>query len=222
MSSWLALATAVTFVWLGMVIAISFLEAPGVPCGRCQRPDRTPHWTTGLPSTEHRRADPGFRLGVRGCRGTADHAASSSALRCPSWPWWSTSCVRRSLTRRFDRVLAGEDVSRSPVERRGVPCGCGADVTGCSRYARPGAIWGRGMTGAVDFDSVFSVEYPCVLRTVFLICHDSQLAQDAFVELLRHWENVGQPGTWRGMLDSPTGGPRSRLPRPAPGPYWGR
>jgi RNA polymerase sigma factor (sigma-70 family) len=59
------------------------------------------------------------------------------------------------------------------------------------------------MAEAVDFDTVFSVEYPCVLRTVFLICHDSQLAQDvaqdAFVELLRHWEKVRQhdrPGAW--------------------------
>jgi len=59
------------------------------------------------------------------------------------------------------------------------------------------------MTGTADFDAVFSAEYPCVLRTVFLICHDSQLAQDvtqdAFVELLRHWEKVRhheRPGAW--------------------------
>jgi RNA polymerase sigma factor (sigma-70 family) len=55
----------------------------------------------------------------------------------------------------------------------------------------------------VDFDTMFSVEYPCVLRTVSLICHDFQLAQDvtqdAFVELLRHWERVSdhdRPGAW--------------------------
>lgn len=55
----------------------------------------------------------------------------------------------------------------------------------------------------VEFDTVFSVEYPYVLRTVFLICRDSQLAQDvtqdAFVELLRHWEKVrhhDRPGAW--------------------------
>jgi RNA polymerase sigma factor (sigma-70 family) len=59
------------------------------------------------------------------------------------------------------------------------------------------------MTESLDFDAVFSVEYPRVLRTVFLICHDSQLAQDvtqdAFVELLRHWEKVrhhDRPGAW--------------------------
>lgn len=57
--------------------------------------------------------------------------------------------------------------------------------------------------GVVEFDTVFSVKYPCVLRTVFLICRDSQLAedvtQDAFVELLRHWEKVrhhDRPGAW--------------------------
>jgi RNA polymerase sigma-70 factor (ECF subfamily) len=54
-----------------------------------------------------------------------------------------------------------------------------------------------------DFDSVFAAEYAAVLRTVFLICHDSQQAQDitqeAFVELLRHWDKVSRyerPGAW--------------------------
>jgi RNA polymerase sigma factor (sigma-70 family) len=54
-----------------------------------------------------------------------------------------------------------------------------------------------------DFDSMFAAEYAAVLRTVFLICHDTHLAQDitqeAFVELLRHWEKVSRyerPGAW--------------------------
>ena len=54
-----------------------------------------------------------------------------------------------------------------------------------------------------DFDSMFAAEYPAVLRTVFLICHDIQQAQDvtqdAFVELLRHWDKVSRydrPGAW--------------------------
>ena len=54
-----------------------------------------------------------------------------------------------------------------------------------------------------DFDSVFAAEYAAVLRTVFLICHDSQQAQDitqeAFVELLLHWDKVSRyerPGAW--------------------------
>ena len=54
-----------------------------------------------------------------------------------------------------------------------------------------------------DFDSMFAAEYAPVLRTVFLICHDNHLAQDitqeAFVELLRHWDKVSRyerPGAW--------------------------
>ena len=54
-----------------------------------------------------------------------------------------------------------------------------------------------------DFDSMFAAEYAAVLRTVFLICHDTHLAQDitqeAFVELLRHWDKVSRyerPGAW--------------------------
>jgi RNA polymerase sigma factor (sigma-70 family) len=54
-----------------------------------------------------------------------------------------------------------------------------------------------------DFDSLFAAEYTAVLRTVFLVCHDAQQAQDitqdAFVELLRHWEKVSRydrPGAW--------------------------
>ena len=60
------------------------------------------------------------------------------------------------------------------------------------------------MSGAVgDFDSLFAAEYAAVLRTVFLICHDNHQAQDitqeAFVELLRHWDKVSRyerPGAW--------------------------
>jgi RNA polymerase sigma-70 factor (ECF subfamily) len=54
-----------------------------------------------------------------------------------------------------------------------------------------------------DFDSMFAAEYAAVVRTVFLICHDTHLAQDitqeAFVELLRHWDKVSRyerPGAW--------------------------
>jgi RNA polymerase sigma-70 factor (ECF subfamily) len=54
-----------------------------------------------------------------------------------------------------------------------------------------------------DFDSMFAAEYSAVLRTVFLICHDTHQAQDitqeAFVELLRHWDKVSRyerPGAW--------------------------
>ena len=54
-----------------------------------------------------------------------------------------------------------------------------------------------------DFDSLFAVEYPAVLRTVYLVCRDLQQAQDvtqdAFVELLRHWGKINgydRPGAW--------------------------
>lgn len=54
-----------------------------------------------------------------------------------------------------------------------------------------------------DFDSLFAVEYPAVLRTVYLVCRDHQQAQDvtqdAFVELLRHWGKIKgyeRPGAW--------------------------
>ena len=59
------------------------------------------------------------------------------------------------------------------------------------------------MAATGDFDSLFAAEYPAVLRTVYLICRDSQHAQDvtqdAFVELLRHWSKVSKydrPGAW--------------------------
>jgi RNA polymerase sigma factor (sigma-70 family) len=54
-----------------------------------------------------------------------------------------------------------------------------------------------------DFDSLFAAEYAAVLRTVSLICHDvhqaQDVTQDAFVELLRHWDKVSRydrPGAW--------------------------
>jgi len=54
-----------------------------------------------------------------------------------------------------------------------------------------------------EFDSLFAVEFPAVSRTVFLLCHDHQRAQDvtqdAFVQLLRHWDRVStldRPGAW--------------------------
>jgi RNA polymerase sigma factor (sigma-70 family) len=53
------------------------------------------------------------------------------------------------------------------------------------------------------FDDVFYVEFRSVARTVFLICHDhdraEDITQDAFVELLRRWERVSnyeRPGAW--------------------------
>jgi RNA polymerase sigma factor (sigma-70 family) len=58
-------------------------------------------------------------------------------------------------------------------------------------------------SSAPGFDDVFYVEFRSVARTVFLICHDhdraEEITQDAFVELLRRWERVSnyeRPGAW--------------------------
>ena len=55
----------------------------------------------------------------------------------------------------------------------------------------------------MEYDLLFSVEFPNVMRTVYLILHDADRAedvtQDAFVQLLRHWKKVSQyerPGAW--------------------------
>ncbi len=53
------------------------------------------------------------------------------------------------------------------------------------------------------FERVFRDEFPRIARTVFVICHDhhraEEIAQDAFVQLLRHWDKVSRlerPGAW--------------------------
>ena len=50
---------------------------------------------------------------------------------------------------------------------------------------------------------MFAAEYPAVVRTVYLVLHDharsEEIAQDAFVQLLRHWEKVRRyevPEAW--------------------------
>lgn len=59
--------------------------------------------------------------------------------------------------------------------------------------------------GEVDaeFSWLFQVEFPAVLRTVFLILHDRERAEDitqeAFVTLLGHWKKVAtyeRPDAW--------------------------
>lgn len=61
------------------------------------------------------------------------------------------------------------------------------------------------MGEAVDreFEELFDAEFPAVVRSVFLVCQDlgraEDLAQDAFVELLRRWRRVSRyerPGAW--------------------------
>src|SRR6266566_3881985 len=55
----------------------------------------------------------------------------------------------------------------------------------------------------LDYEVLFSVEFPAVMKTVYLIVHDldraEDVTQDAFVQLLRHWKKVStyeRPGAW--------------------------
>jgi RNA polymerase sigma-70 factor, ECF subfamily len=54
-----------------------------------------------------------------------------------------------------------------------------------------------------EYRWMFAAEYPTVVRTVYLVLHDysrsEEIAQDAFVQLLRHWNKVRRyeaPGAW--------------------------
>jgi RNA polymerase sigma-70 factor (ECF subfamily) len=66
-----------------------------------------------------------------------------------------------------------------------------------------GTIRGCPVHDASGFEAVFEREYAAVRGTVFLLCHDRELAediaQDSFVELLRNWSRVSgyeRPGAW--------------------------
>jgi RNA polymerase sigma-70 factor, ECF subfamily len=55
----------------------------------------------------------------------------------------------------------------------------------------------------LEFDRVFRTEFEPVKRTVLLICHNhdtaQELTQDAFLQLVRHWKKVKdfeRPGAW--------------------------
>ena len=45
-----------------------------------------------------------------------------------------------------------------------------------------------------EYRRMFAAEYPAVVRTAYLVLYDyarsQKIAQDAFVQLLRHWEKV--------------------------------
>ena len=52
------------------------------------------------------------------------------------------------------------------------------------------------MDGGDEFRWLFAIEYPAVVRAVYLVLHDharaEEIAQDAFVQLLRHWEKISR------------------------------
>jgi RNA polymerase sigma-70 factor (ECF subfamily) len=59
------------------------------------------------------------------------------------------------------------------------------------------------VSGNDEFRWLFAVEYPAVVRTVYLVLHDharaEEIAQDAFVQLLGHWDKVSRyeaPDAW--------------------------
>jgi RNA polymerase sigma-70 factor, ECF subfamily len=62
----------------------------------------------------------------------------------------------------------------------------------------------REMTeGDAEYDLLFTIEFPAVMRTVYLILHEvdraEDITQDAFVALLRNWKKVSRyerPGAW--------------------------
>ncbi len=73
------------------------------------------------------------------------------------------------------------------------------------RRLREPVVWGAMLVADADlqFDWLFADEFPAVMRTVYLIVHDldraEDITQDAFVQLLRTWKKVSRydrPGAW--------------------------
>ena len=114
MSTGPAIAVAVTFVWLGMVLAISFLEAPL----RFRAPNVTLQIGLGIGRLVFRAlntVEVGFALvilaivaaGPTPARIAVAFSVAFAALAIQS------IAVRPRLTRRSDKVLAGLDAPRS-------------------------------------------------------------------------------------------------------------
>ena len=118
MTAGLATATAATFVWLGMVLAISFLEAPlkfrapgvtipiGLGIGRLV--------FRALNTAEVVLAVAGV-IGVIGASAAAPSAGVLAGAVAVAALLIQLVAVRPPLNRRSDSILAGEDAPRSRV-----------------------------------------------------------------------------------------------------------
>jgi hypothetical protein len=110
----LAVATAVTFVWLGMVLAISFLEAPL----KFRAPDVTVRIGLGIGRLVFRalNAVEAVLAAVLIVTATVGHAPArvvTTAVVVIALLVVQLAVVRPRLTRRSDRILAGQDAPRS-------------------------------------------------------------------------------------------------------------
>jgi hypothetical protein len=114
MSPWLALATAITFVWLGMVAAISFVEAPL----KFRAPGVTLPIGLGIGRLVFRALNM-VELALAVVLASAVLAAMPSVriIVCAAVPGVilvaQIVLVRPRLARRSDRVLTGSDGPRS-------------------------------------------------------------------------------------------------------------
>jgi hypothetical protein len=108
-----AVATAVTFVWLGMVLAISFLEAPL----KFRAPGVTVPLGLGIGRLVFRAlnaVEAVLALALAVCLVVGDPGAAVwPAVAAVAVLLVQVLAVRPGLSRRSDAVLAGEDVPRS-------------------------------------------------------------------------------------------------------------
>jgi hypothetical protein len=114
MSSSLSFATAVTFVWLGMVLAISFLETPL----KFRAPEVTVQIGLGIGRLVFRALNVAelvfaMLLLIAVAIGNPPGRVVLSEMAAIVVLMVQVAVIRPLLTRRSDRVLAGEDVPRS-------------------------------------------------------------------------------------------------------------
>lgn len=114
MSAAPAAATAITFVWLGMVAAISFLEAPL----KFRAPGVTLPLGLGIGRLVFRAlntAEALFSLAVIGALavGSPSTGVTAALVAAIAALGAQLLLVRPRLTRRSDAILAGEDAPRS-------------------------------------------------------------------------------------------------------------